>query len=572
MIRSKKRKIDQKILERILLWLVEPSCDESSKEAVRELFSDPNKLVDAFSSDLTFGTGGIRGLLGVGPNRINIYTVRRTAHGLAKYMIQHGDPNKGVVVGFDNRLHSKLFAEQIAEILSSYRIRVFKFQEIRATPYISFSCRYLKAEAAVMITASHNPKEYNGYKIYWNDGAQIVAPHDKGIIDAIKTVPLFYEKKGVDQKNSDYITLISESIMDEAYLKEIASLKLLEYKDRFPIKISYTSLHGAGIPLMTKMLGRLGFTHLNVVQAQADYDPHFSTLASPNPEDPETLSLGIKELIESDGDILLATDPDADRISVAVRRENRVTICTGNELAAIGAYFICNKLKKEKQFPPNGAIISTLVTTKLVGKIAAHFGATYFEVLPGFKHIAAQMRKWEENSEDYSLLFAAENSHGYLIGTHARDKDGIAAGALFAQIAATLYPKTMIDWLCEEIYPIFGIDRETEFLIDFVDKGREKVGEVMRLLRKGSGYLFEKEKISLSYDYLTAENGMAADILLFRAPHQSKIIVRPSGTENKIKIYASTSLDKYGSIKEGISFCNEWLEQLVRCFVDLLPT
>lgn len=557
------------ILKRAQSWLDDPYYDPQTQGEVKALLNHPDKLTDAFFTDLAFGTGGLRGMMGVGTNRINIYTIRKATQGLANYIRKNGDPKKGVVIGFDSRLHSLEFAQEAARTLLGNHIPVFLIPELRPTPYISFACRHLKAQAAIMITASHNPKEYNGYKVFWQDGGQVVHPHDTGIIKEVEAIT-----SPMQIHLSTHLD-ITPTLLDDAYLQAIANLQFFPGQDRSALKISYTSLHGTGITLMPQALQSWGFSPPHLVASQCTPDGNFPTVHFPNPEYPEALQAGLTDLMQTSSDLLIATDPDADRLGIAIRHHNQPIALSGNEQAAIAAYFICNTLSKQNQLPKNGAIVTTIVTTELLKAIAAAYNIACVEVLTGFKYIGEKIHTWEQDPHGYQFLFGAEESYGYLLGTHSRDKDGMIAGCLFADIAFTMKKqgKTLLD-LLHEIYERFGVYREKSFSLTFEEgkKGLDTISHLMQTLRLHAPTHIAGHKIISSQDFLKPTPDLPlSDVVLFRLEDQTKIIIRPSGTEPKLKVYLATQMSNV-LVDEGLKQCNERLIAIMTAIKDELKT
>lgn len=547
-------------LEKAQKWLDDPSFDTATKEEVKRLMGKPDELTDAFFADLSFGTGGLRGIMGVGTNRMNIYTVRKATQGLANYICKQGRPEKGVVIGFDSRLHSNEFAKEAARVFMGSGIKVYFISQLRPTPYVSFACRYFNAQAAIMITASHNPKEYNGYKVYWQDGGQIVPPHDKGIIAEVGKV--------TDVKLGEFTPPPMDTALDDAYLKAIAGLQFFPHEKK-DLKISYTSLHGTGITVMPKALEMWGFSMPHLVEGQALPDGNFPTVHFPNPEYPEAMKRGTEDLLQNGSDLLIATDPDADRIGLVCLHDKKAVPLTGNEQAAIATHFICETLSKQKKLPKNGAVVTTIVTTELLKKICAAYNVACIEVLTGFKYIGQKIFEWESSFE-HTFLFGAEESFGYLMGTHARDKDAIVSGCLFAQIANQLKTKgkTLIDDL-HAIYRRFGLFREKQHSLSFEEakKGHETIARLMKALREKPPQQVAGLKVTAIADYSKpGQNLPLSDVLLLRLEDRSKIIIRPSGTEPKLKIYLSTE----GVFEEGIDLCDQKLEKLLAAVTEAL--
>ncbi len=556
--------IDPAIEKRARPWLEDPYYDAQTREEVKRLWDHPQQLTDAFFTDLGFGTGGLRGIMGVGTNRMNIYTIRRTTQGLAQYMIKAKNQSKGVVIGFDSRHHSEEFAHETAKVLAGNKIPVYLLRQLRPTPFISFSCRHLKAGAGVMITASHNPKEYNGYKVYWEDGAQVVPPHDTGIIQEVESITTPKEIK-LANLDDPLITRVDPSI-DQAYLGAVAALQF--FPGEKPLKISYTSLHGTGITLMPQALNRWGFPDPLLVTPQTVIDGDFPTVRFPNPEYPEAMKAGIDHLIQNKTDLLIATDPDADRLGVVVWHQGKPFSFTGNEMATLAAYFICQTLTEQKKMPPRGALVTTIVTTEILKKIADAFSIPCFEVLTGFKYIGEKIHEWELDKNGYHFIFGAEESYGCLYGTYARDKDGIIAGCLFAEMTYKLKTsgKTLVD-LLHEIYQKFGVFRERQFSQTFEDSkaGFDKIHSLMKKFRTNPPTIIAGKKV-ISIQDLLQKNNLdlpSADVLIFRLEDDSKIIIRPSGTEPKVKAYLSTHASK-PTVEEGLDHCNRTLDELLQ--------
>lgn len=573
--------------KRIDQWLF-GSYDAKTKAEIRHLLEkDPKSLIDAFYSDLAFGTGGMRGLMGVGTNRLNIYTIQMATQGLANYLLKQ---NKGsslsVVIGFDSRHHSEEFAWAASSVLAGNGITVYLLTELRPTPFISFACRAKHADAAIMITASHNPKEYNGYKVYWNDGAQVVHPHDSGIVEQANQI------KGLEQihiaKNNSPLIHKMLNELDRPYLDAIRSLQHFPKDNRekgHTLSIMYTPLHGTGITMTPKALNDWGFTNIHDVQEQSKPDGEFPTVPFPNPEYAQALQLGIDLLVRRQGDILLANDPDADRMGVVAMHHGKPIILNGNEVAVICTEYLCRVLNEHKKMPSSGAFVTTIVSTELIKEIATHYHAAYFEVLTGFKYIGEKIHAWETAQPSYQFLFGAEESYGYLIGTHARDKDAIVCSCLLAEIAlhAKLQGQTLID-LLNAIYKKYGVFREKQASHNFnpVKEEMEKMHAMMIRLRQdppreiaGAKVLILEDyerQIRVQLDTLKEEplDLPQSDVLLFRLADQSRIVIRPSGTEPKIKIYASARRPPCSSLQSSIAECDSRLDALLNATMQLL--
>jgi phosphomannomutase len=576
------------IQKRINYWLEGP-FDEKTKAEIRDLLKkNPQTLIDAFFTDLSFGTGGMRGIMGPGTARMNIYTIRLATQGLANYLHKQNNSSKlSVVISFDSRHHSEEFAKEAAKVLAGNSIHVYLLDELRPTPYLSFSCRFKKASAGIMITASHNPKEYNGYKVYWSDGAQVVYPHDEGIVteaeklsdlSSVRLAPL----------NDPLIEIVATAPLDEEYLKAISPLQHFPQEDQKngpSVKIVYTSLHGTGITIVPKALKRWGFSTITMVNNQITIDGDFPTVAFPNPEYKETLKLGLEHLEQTESDIVLATDPDADRIGVAIRHQGKSLLINGNEMAAICVDYLCEILTTLNLMPPKAAFVTTIVTTELFKKIVESHQKACFEVLTGFKYIGEKIHLWEMAKNSYSFIFGAEESYGYLLGTHARDKDAIIASCLIAEIAlyAKLQGETLLDRL-HKIYRKYGVFREKQVSINFNpgQAGMEQMASVMQQLRSHSPkemngkavISFDDYEKRLHYDLTSGITQPLelpkSDVLLFRLSDHTRLVIRPSGTEPKIKIYGGVSTDKFKTIDEGIQECDKRLDLFLNAVLSNL--
>jgi phosphoglucomutase/phosphomannomutase len=575
------------VQKRIDQWLKGPYDDQTKAEIRRLLEKDPQSLIDAFYSDLAFGTGGMRGLMGVGTNRLNIYTIQMATQGLANYLLKQkkGSP-LSAVIGFDCRHHSEEFAWEAARTLAGNGITVYLLTELRPTPFISFACRTKKADAAIMITASHNPKEYNGYKVYWSDGAQVVAPHDSGIVKEANQI------KGLEQikiaaKNSPLIKTLRDEL-DKPYLDAIRPLQHFPSDNRekgHTLKIVYTPLHGTGITLTPKALADWGFTSIADVKQQSVPDGDFPTVPFPNPEYKEALQLGTDLLMATSSDILLANDPDADRMGVVAMHQGKPVILNGNEVASVCTQYLCTVLSEQKKMPPNGAFVTTIVSTELIHEIASAYHAACFEVLTGFKYIGEKIHEWEISTPSYQFLFGAEESYGYLIGTHARDKDAIVCSCLLAEIAlhAKTNGKTLVD-LLHEIYKKYGVFREKQASHNF-KPGKEEMDKMQAMmvrLRQNPPHEIAGSEVLIIEDY---ERGIRmhldssktekltlprSDVLLLRLSDKSRLVIRPSGTEPKIKIYASARQHTTSSIEPAIAQCDARLDELLNAVMKLL--
>lgn len=563
--------------QRIEKWMKEPFDLETRSKIEKLMLSDPKEIEDCFYKDLSFGTGGLRGLMGIGSNRMNRYTVRRSTEGLGNYLKKEfGENNLSVVIGFDNRLLSKEFAEEAADALTQKGINVFFLKNLRPTPYVSFACRYFGTNAAIMITASHNPKEYNGYKVYWQDGAQIVPPHDEGIIQEILKI----DKLNLEEENTPGILHLIGEELDISYIDSITSLQNFPSENKSfgnELQIVYTSLHGTGITIVPKALADWGFTSLHFVDKQIIPDGNFPTVRVPNPEYKEALQLGLDHLVDSSSDLLLATDPDADRLGIAIMHHGKPVILNGNETASICTEYLCSQLATKKEIPLRTAVITTIVSTDLIKTICSAYNVECDLVLTGFKYIGEKIHLWETRPFSPSFLFGAEESYGYLYGTHARDKDAIIMSCLLAEI--TLHckklGKTLVDFL-HEIYQKYGIFRESLISLEF-DPGKDgsdSIISLMKRLRVNPPQKICGIKVLQVEDYL--EDALTclpkSDVLLFKLEDESKLIIRPSGTEPKLKIYGGTRYRSFTDLEEGIKAADDKLAKLLNALKQELLT
>ena len=545
---------DAQILERAKEWLSE-KFDKETQNQVKDLIDNNEKeLVESFYKNLEFGTGGMRGIMGVGTNRMNVYTVGMATQGLANYLNKTfaGQEIK-VAVSFDSRNNSRLFAKTCADIFSANGIKAYIFDALRPVPELSFAVRELGCKSGVMITASHNPKEYNGYKAYWSDGAQVVAPHDKNIVEEASKVKISDVKF---QGNPDLIETLGEDF-DKIYLEKIKGLTLSQdsinkFKD---IKIVYTPIHGSGVRLVPEILKMKGFENILTVKEQCNPDGNFPTVVSPNPENAEALTLAIKLAKENGADLVMATDPDADRVGIAVRNnEGEFVLLNGNQTAAILTYYLLTKWNENSKLDGNQYIVKTIVTTELLKDIADKFGVKCYDVLTGFKFIADVIRK---NEGKTTFIGGGEESYGYLAGDFVRDKDAVNACSLIAEAAcwAQEKGKTMYQLLLE-IYSKFGYYREA--LVNVVKEGKSGAEEIQKMMddyRNDPPVFIGSSSVVVIKDYLTQKTSNILDgtdenidlpksnVLQFFLEDGTKISVRPSGTEPKIKFYFGVKED-----------------------------
>ena len=531
-------------------WLSSSFNEETRKEVQAMLDnSDKTELIDSFYKDLEFGTGGLRGIMGAGSNRMNIYTVGMATQGFANYLKKSFADKEtiSVVVGHDCRNNSRLFAETVAAIFSANGIKVYLFDDLRPTPEVSFAIRELKCQGGVNITASHNPKEYNGYKAYWDDGAQVLAPHDKGIIDEVEKVKIEDVKFGA---NNDLIQIIGKEI-DDLYLDKIKTLSIdpaviERHKD---LKIVYTPLHGAGRTLIPESLKRWGFENVYTVKEQMVKDGNFPTVVSPNPENGEALTLALRDAKEIDADIVMASDPDADRVGMACKNDKgEWVLINGNQTCLIFLYYIITNRIKTGKMQPNDFIVKTIVTTELIKKIADKNHVEMIDCFTGFKWIAREIREFEGVKQ---YIGGGEESYGFMAEDFVRDKDAVSAMCLLAEICAYAKDqgKTLYDLLME-IYLEYGFSHE--FTVNVVRPGKtgaDEIKQMMENFRNNPPKQLGDSPIVITKDFLKLEqtdaNGNVtkldmpdtSNVLQWFCANGDKVSVRPSGTEPKIKFY-----------------------------------
>ncbi len=578
---------DETTQKNIDTWL-NGHYDADSKAEVQKLVNEhPDQATDAFYTRMAFGTGGLRGVMGVGTNRMNQYTIAAATQGLANYInMQTDSKDHSVLIGHDCRHNSSYFTEIAARVFAANDIKVYVYKELRPVPMVSFGCRVKKCTSAIMITASHNPPEYNGYKVYWDDGAQVLPPHDSGIINEVNKITQVDQVKMLPDLNTPLIEWIADEI-DHMYLDAIRGLQFFPEQNTNhgkDLHIVYSPIHGAGITMVPPILQDWKFTNLHIVQAQEKPDGAFPTVERPNPEEKEALKLGIDQLLAEEGDILLATDPDSDRIGAAVRHKCKAVLLTGNEMACLCANHICEALKSQGKMPTNGAFIKTIVTTELFKAIAEANKTSCFSVLTGFKYIGELIRTWEQDSS-HQFLFGAEESYGYLMGTHARDKDAVILAALISEMAlqAKLNQKTLID-LLHEVYEKYGIFREklTSMVYPDTKETKDKMKKIMEDLRNTPPKSFLNIPVKTIEDYQSSKlthldseqqeplSLPQSNVLLYWLEDGSKLVIRPSGTEPKVKIYCGVSDLQEKDIEKGIGVLDKKLEDLTEEMKKLL--
>ena len=569
-------------LEKYNYWCTSEIFDEDTRKELLNIKKDENEIKERFYKDLEFGTAGLRGIIGAGTNRMNKYTVTKATQGLANYIIKEGKQDKGVAIAFDSRRFSPEFSMWAALCLNANGIKTYRFDTLRPTPVLSYAVRELGCVAGIVVTASHNPPEYNGYKVYWEDGAQIVPPIDSEIINQVNAITDYSEIKMMnldDAISKGLYNVIGEEI-DNKYINTLKKLVLnpeIIKENAKNLKIVYTPLHGTGnIPVQT-ILKELGFENVYVVPEQEKPDGNFPTVSYPNPEDPKAFELAIQLAKKVDADIILANDPDADRLGVFVKdnKTNDYEMFTGNMSALFIAEYELSQKKEKGILPTNGAIVTTIVSSDLTKAMAKEYNMKIFEVLTGFKWIGEKVKQFEQNNS-YEYVFGFEESYGCLVGTHARDKDGIVAVMATCEAAAYYKSKGIT---CQEqmenIYKKYGYYKEGQTALTFKGiEGAEKIKIMMENLRKNPPMELAGLKVLEFRDYLTnevkdyrnnttKETGLPkSNVLYFDLENSSWCCVRPSGTEPKIKFY-------YGVCTNSDEESKEKLENLKQHFSKL---
>ena len=559
-------------------WLNDPSIDETTKKELKDLKGNEKEIEERFYTYLAFGTGGMRGVIGAGANRMNIYTVRKATQGLANYIIAQGTQEKGAVIAYDCRRMSPEFCLEAALTLAANNIPAYIFDSLRPTPALSFAVRYLKCTAGIVITASHNPPEYNGYKCYWDDGGQAPYPRDAAILDEVNKVEISsiktMERKAAEAAN---LLRIVGSEVDEAYYKAVLETRRRPEAADPELKIVYTPFHGTGNIPVRKVLEAAGYKSLFVVEEQAVPDPNFTTVPNPNPETYASFKMAEELAREKDADIILATDPDADRMGVAVKlvKDGKISYIpfTGNMTGVILAGYLLEADKEKGVQKPNDCIITTIVSTDMTRVIAADFGVSYMEVLTGFKYFGEKCKEFEQ-SGSHKYIFGFEESYGCLAGDYARDKDAVQAVMLLCE-AASYYAKsgkTLWD-VMQELYKRYGYYKEyvESITLKGLD-GQSDIKRIMQGLRAEPPKELGEVKVTESRDYEARESLNKdgkhkielpkADVVYYVLEDESWACVRPSGTEPKIKLYFGTVVKKWKEYAEGEAMADEKLETM----------
>lgn len=573
--------------EKFKFWLYNDFFDKETKTELEKIKDDLEEITERFYKDLEFGTGGLRGIIGAGSNRMNIYTVRKASQGLANYICKNGEEakRKGIAIAYDCRYKSPEFALEAAKVFTENGIKTYLFDELRPTPELSFAVRFLNAAAGVVITASHNPKDYNGYKVYSEDGAQLSLEYADAVLSEIKKVTDITDIKLMEKDEAlrkGLLEIIGKEIDDEyiSRLKTLAINPELVHNKAAEIKIVYTPLHGTGNKPVRRILDEAGFKSVLVVKEQEKPDPEFSTVRSPNPEDKSALDLAIKLAEKEDADVVIGTDPDCDRVGLAVKGSSKdYIVLTGNQTGCLLMEYILSQKKVKGLIPPNGFVVKTIVTTELARNIADYYGVELIEVLTGFKFIGEKIKELDEFGNK-KFIFGFEESYGYLAGTFSRDKDGVVTSMLVAEVAAYYKSRGMslYDGLLElfEKYG-FSVEDIKSYTMEGKD-GLERINHAMKELRNNRLHRFNHCEAVAVRDYLKREKFYfvncsteplelpQSNVLYYEMKDKSWFCVRPSGTEPKIKIYFGASDTKMDSAKRKL----ENLKQDVLAVVENL--
>ena len=564
-------------------WCESPEFDEETKKELLEIKGNEAEIEDRFYKELEFGTAGLRGIIGAGTNRMNKYTVGKATQGLANYILEQGTQNKGVAISYDSRIMSKEFALQTALIFCANGIKAYLFENLRPVPELSFAVRELKCTAGVMITASHNPPKYNGYKVYWEDGSQIVSPRDTEIINKVRNVKDFKEIKSINKEDaiSKGLLNIVGTEMDEKYieiLKEhILNPEIMKEQGK-KLKVVYTPLHGTGNTIAEKLLNELGMENVYVVPEQKEPDGKFPTVDYPNPEDPKAFKLALELAKKVDADVVLATDPDADRLGIYAKdsKTGEYMNYTGNMSALLIAEYRISQMKEKGILPSNGMFITTIVSSELAKAIAKYYGLECIEVLTGFKNIGAVMRKAEEN-QDKKYVFGFEESYGCLIGDYARDKDGIAAVMALCEAACYYASKGKTLWdAMIDIYEKYGYYKEAQVsIVREGVQGAQEIKDMMTKMRetdiksiwKYKVLVFKDVEKDVVKDMKTGEiskTGLPkSNVLYYELEDNSWCCIRPSGTEPKIKLYMGIKGNTEKEAEEKLAELKEAMLEIV---------
>ena len=570
-------------MENYKKWCEDTYFDEATRAELKAIEGNDKEIQERFYKDLEFGTGGLRGIIGAGTNRLNIYTVSKATQGFANYIIKQGEDavKKGVAIAFDSRRMSPEFAEITALVLNGNGIKTYIYPSLRPTPMLSFAVRELNCTGGVVITASHNPPEYNGYKVYWADGGQVPYPRDEAIIEEVNAVTDFHTIKTANKDEAvkaGLFNVIGEEV-DEAFdknvLAQIVNPEII--KEQHDLKIVYTPIHGSGNKPVRRVLKKAGFENVTVVPEQELPDSEFTTVGYPNPENPAVFELAIKLAEKIDADIILGTDPDCDRVGAVVKtKDGSYTVLTGNMTGTLICNYICSQKAKLGTLPKNGALVSTIVSSEMTKAIAKKYNLAYFDVLTGFTYIGEKIKEFEQTGE-YQYVFGFEESYGCLSGTYARDKDAVVASLLICEMAAYYKSRGMslYDGLME-LYDTYGVYKEIIHSITLKGiEGIENMKKIMDTLRKDAPSEIAGVKVTETRDYLedkivdvatgkvSPTNLPKSNVLYFTLADDTWFCVRPSGTEPKIKIYFGTKADTVENAEKKIATAQDGIMKVV---------
>ncbi len=570
-------------MDEYLFWLEDSYFDKNTKAELAAIADNEKEIEDRFYRELEFGTGGLRGVIGAGTNRINIYTVRKATQGLANYILKQGTQEKGVAIAYDSRFMSPEFADEAALCLAANGIKAYVFDALRPTPELSFALRTLGCTAGIVVTASHNPPEYNGYKVYWEDGAQVTAPKDKEIITEVQAISDYHTVKTMDKEEAMakglYVVIGKE--IDDAYMVELKKQVIhpeIIKEVAEDIKIVYTPLCGTGNVPVRRVLKELGFKNVYVVPEQENPDPKFTTLDYPNPEDPKAFTYAINLAKEKDADIILATDPDADRLGVYAKdaKTGEYVAFTGNMSGMLIAEYLLREKAKTATMPEHPAMVTTIVTTNMTFPITEKYGVKLIEVLTGFKFIGEQIKFFEQTGSN-NYVFGLEESYGCLAGTHARDKDAIVAVMCLCEVAAYCKKNNMTLWdMMLEMYESYGYFKETQYTITLkgID-GSKQIAAIMDKFRTNPPKMIGDARVLKFRDYqedriVDMETGAEtttglpkSNVLYFELPNNCWCCARPSGTEPKIKFYMGVVGDSLEDAQAKVEQLTEDLKALI---------
>ncbi len=569
-------------MERYGKWLADPSIDEKTKGELRLIADDEKEIKERFYKELEFGTGGLRGIIGTGSNRMNFYTVGKATQGLANYIKKEGTQAKGVAIAYDSRHMSPEFAQVAGLVLAANGIPAFVFPSLRPTPMLSFAVRRLRCTAGIVVTASHNPPEYNGYKVYWADGAQVVAPRDTDIIDEVNAVTDYGQILRMEQKEAEEKGLyhIIGKEIDRCYDEQVLSQRICpEITEDMgeSLTVIYTPIHGSGNEPVRRVLKKARYKNVFVVPEQEMPDPDFTTVGYPNPEDPNVFTLAKRLSEEKNGDIIIGTDPDCDRVGAMVKNEKgEYVVLTGNMVGALLTEYILSRKAEKGTLPEHGVVIKTIVSTEMIQPICDHYGVKKMEVLTGFKFIGEKIKEFEETGA-YHYLFGFEESYGYLAGTYARDKDAVVSAMLLCEMAA-YYKKngmTLYDGL-QKLYETYGyyLDGVKAITLKGLD-GVERIQKIMTTLRETTPKTFAGKAVVWAKDYKsqmfrnlkTEEEEKStlpiSDVLYYTLEDGTWLCVRPSGTEPKLKFYIGVKDTSLEEAKEKLAQLEKDLDEKI---------